>query len=120
MPSKDEIAVIDGRALTITHFLSIRRQMRQPSAESAYWLGLASLALEKDAKTKGKTFSLLDALLLSRYAIGDISRLEASAVLQAYFEPVAVPSTQEDVKKAVDQLLKRSWIQNGLIPISQL
>lgn len=108
-PTKDQVALVDGRPLTLTDFLAIRERLKTPSSEQAYWVGIATLALQSEARSRGHDISLQNTYDVARYAIGDIIALEAQSSLNTYFNGKQVPPPEE-VKRQIDTITKNSVI----------
>ena len=120
IPTKDVVASVNGEPFTLADFLMIRNQLRQPSNSKTYWLGISSLAILKAPTSQGKSLTLQDAYQISRYAIGELTRLEVQSELKLLFDQEKELPSPEVVKVRIDQMVAQSWIQPGLVSLSQI
>ncbi len=120
LPTAEKIAIVDGIPFTITDLINIRKQLRDPSSETAYWIGVGSLAIRKEAANQGKTLSLLESTRLSRYAMNDLSLVEVEPELRLFYPKKRQLPTPAEVKEAINRLIEKAWIQRGLLPLSHL
>jgi hypothetical protein len=118
LPTKDEVARVDGRPLTIQDFLTIRSRLQNPSDATALWVGISSIALQNNAHSRGRSIQPEYAIDIARYAVGDLQSFSADESLKEYFpESQDVPSP-ESVKKEIDALTQRSLVQKSSRPLS--
>ncbi len=120
MPTPEEVALVDGVPFTLADFLTIRSNLHNPSSETAYWIGVGSLAVRREAANQGRKLGLLESSRLTRYAAGELSVIEAEADLRLFYPEKKNLPTPGEVKEMVNQLIERSWVQKGLIPISRI
>src|SRR5687767_9750617 len=79
LPTKDEVARVNGRPLSLQDFLTIRENLNEPSNQKAFWIGTAALALQDDRRSQGKEVTFRAAFELARYAMNDISVIQAAS-----------------------------------------
>lgn len=110
LPSKDDVALIDGRALTLTAFSSLKAEIPKASTESLLWLGLGSMALQNHARAQGRELPALLALNIARYAAGELTGEAAHGALEALYGRTLTPPTPQAVRQQIDQLLRNATI----------
>jgi hypothetical protein len=119
VPTKDEVARVNGYPLTVTDFLTIRAKLQNSSAEDALWVGISLIVLQTEGKVRGKEIRPQSAFNIARYALGDLSRFGAAESLRDFYpEPQNLPSPEE-VKREIDSLASRSFVQRNPQSLSQ-
>lgn len=118
-PTKDEVAVVSGRPLSIRDFLVIRSQMPTQTAETALWTGIAMLSLQTETKNKGREISLQSALHVARYAAHDLSPDNAQIGLKEYYAQSKDFPSPDEVKKEIESITQKLVIRRNPQPLSQ-
>jgi hypothetical protein len=120
LPTKDEVAVVNGRPITIDHYLTIRHFLNTTSAETILWVCIATIAIQNEAQSRNRELSPSHALEIARYAIGEMAEQEASGSLQEFYGPsVAIPVPAQ-VLKDIESLTNRSVIHKNHQALSML
>ena len=112
-PTKDEVVLVDGRALSISGFYALRTQLKNPSTEAVIWVAVATLTLQNETRGRGGELSTPEAAEIARYALGELTLNEARKSLRGYFrEPAALPSPDQ-TKREVERLVSLSNVQRN-------
>lgn len=111
--SKDEIASVNGNSLTLSTFLSIRSNMKEPSIETAYWIGVGGIVLLEEAHRQGKLISGQTALEIARYAVGDLDLAHASTPLTEYYGKQATFPAPSTVRTEIEGHMNRAVIMRN-------
>jgi len=121
LPTKDEVALVDGRPFTLSALLSIRTLLQKPTTETAYWIGISGLLLEQRASSEGGSLSLETATEIARYAIGDINAAQASSQAKKFLSRSSFRQAllePNEVKNEVDSLIRTAVIQRNTTLLS--
>jgi len=119
LPTKDEVALINGRPITISDYLFIRDTLQSKySPEVTLWVGLASYVLLQNTLERKIEFSKKQALDIARYSVGDITLKEAANSLRVYFAPKAPELNPAIIKKELDTLIGRAIIIKNPIDLA--
>lgn len=110
LPTKDDVALIDGRALTLTSFSRLKAAFPKASNESLLWLGLGSMALQSSARSKGFDLGGQSALNVARFAAGELSVKDAETDLRTYYQKTGILPGSEQVRREIETLLQDSSI----------
>lgn len=113
MPSKDDVAVVDGRPFTLTTFMSLRSRLKSQSVESVFWAGTALISLQNEGASQGQTVPGETALSIVRYALGEVPLEEARKDLEVFFKSGGGALSPQQVRIQLDRLLMRSVIQRN-------
>lgn len=110
LPSKDEVARINGRALGISAFLYLKKQVPKATTESLLWISLGAMALQDHLYQSGIAATDEHAIRIARYGIGELPLEKVRDDLRMAF-PVNkdLPSVTQ-VRDQIDALLSRSEI----------
>jgi len=119
MPTKDEVALVDDRALTIQDYYMIRSKLQTPSSDHALWVGISMLALQNKTRFDGKEISIQAAFDIARYAIRDLPPSYAAASLREYYKQTPSLPEPEEVKKEMEALSQKSIVRRNPVPLSQ-
>jgi hypothetical protein len=120
VPTKDEVALVDGRALSISGFFALRTQLKRPSTEGVLWVGIAALALQNETRARGHEISTRAAVDIARYALGDSSAAESENGLREYFSFSAVPPAPTQVKQELDRIVSKTTVQRNERAVASL
>lgn len=112
-PTKDEVALIDGRPFSITGYLALRSQLRTRTSEAVFWVGSAALAIQNSTRARGHELQTPVAVDIARYALGELNAAEADNSLRQYFERRGLPPTSMEVRREVDRLLSLAVVQRN-------
>ncbi len=99
----DELAKVNGRPLTLSHFASMRRMLRAETPQRAVQLAIEAMSLQGRAQEKGVAIPISTALDVVQFGLGYIALPEADPSLRAYYgEKVArsAASVRRDVERA--------------------
>ncbi len=113
LPSKDDVALIEGRALTLTFFGEIRATVPKASVETQLWLGLGAMALQDKARTRDVYVPIRSALIIARYAAGELSAEMAEPAVREYYQVAGPIPEATRVRDEIDQILKQSTIHRN-------
>ncbi len=118
MPTKDDVALVNGRPFSVGQFLTIRSSLNHPNDERAYWIGIAALAIQNENNAKGRDISFPSAVTIARYALKDISAAEIEFNLKEFnFHPTA---SSDETRNEIESILNKSIIQKSSQNLSQL
>jgi len=120
IPTKDEVALVDGRALSITAFLTLRSHLRTHATEAIFWVGTAALALQNETRARGEEIQISTAVDIARYALGELNAAEADTSLRQYFARTGLPPTPANARTELDHLLSKSSVQRNERAMSSL
>lgn len=110
---------MDGRSLSIADFLVVRSLLKASSAPVALWAGIATLALQNETQSKGKSISTRTAFEIVRYALGDASEVEVASSLREYYREFYDLPRAQKVREDLEAVTHRSVIQKNPQVISQ-
>jgi hypothetical protein len=122
MPTKDEVALVNGRPLTVMDFLIIRSALKNPTDQNVYWAGTAALSLQEDSRSKGNELPLQTALAIVQYALNDLPAVEVISSIREFYigRSFLHPPSPAEVKKEIDMVMRKTLIQKGAQALSQL
>lgn len=120
MPSKDEVALVDGRPLTLTDYLALRDHIRKHTTEAVLWAGIAALAIQNETRARGAELRSASAVEVALYALGELNAAEADNSLRAYFARTGLPPKPDEVRAALDRLLATSIVRRNERALSSL
>jgi hypothetical protein len=120
VPTKDDVALIDGEALTLTGMMSIREAMKQPATEKAFWVGVAAIAIKNHVKKEGHELGLPTTIAVARYAIEDLPAAEAEGPLHEYLGAGKAIPPPQDLRHDIDQVVARSVVQRNPRVLAEL
>lgn len=114
-PSKDEVLLVDGQALSLTDYFDIRRRVGPtPDKDSVVWIGEASLLLQEEWGEKGKHLDSAKAVLLAGYAQGIFSAEQVQPFFEGHF-----PSAKE-LFSDIESRRARAAVKQNSILIAEL
>ena len=113
LPTKDDVALIDGRPLSLGALLAIRSSAPRLDRETLLWVGLAATVLQNDGRAKGRELSPLTAVNLAKFAMGLLPRDQITQEIKDYQGAQAVPPDSTTFKAEVDSLLSRAVIRRN-------
>ncbi len=113
LPTKDELALVDGQPISIAGFSTIKSSLSKPSNEAALWIATAALAAQHDTKRQGRDLTLTVAVKMARYALADLPFQGAEASLRVYYGAKGSLPSSLQVKQDLEQLMLRSVIQEN-------
>ncbi len=113
IPTKDDVALVDGRPFSISGFLALRGVMRTQSKEAILWAGTAAIAIQNATRARGREVEPPAAVEIARYALGEISAAQADNSLHQYFERLGVPPTPPEVRAELDRLLSQAVVRRN-------
>jgi hypothetical protein len=113
MPTSDEVALVDGRPLSISGFIALRTALGNPSVETTFWIATAALALENDSRSHGAELSPGAAVMVARYAVGEIPKETAEPYLREYESGSSQALTSAELRRQIERLLARSVVQRN-------
>jgi hypothetical protein len=119
-PTKDEVLLVDGRAISIAGFYALRTQLKNPSTEAVLWAGVATLVLQKETRGRGGELSTVAAVEIARYAMGELSLGEAQGSLRDHFGHLGPLPTSDQTKREIERLVSKSDIQRNPSTIASL
>lgn len=112
-PTKDEVALVDGRAFSISGFLAIRARLKNHATAAVIWVGTGSLAIQNATRARGRELEIGTAVDIARYALGELTAAEADSSLHLFFERGGLPPAPEEVRKEIDQLLSSAIVRRN-------
>lgn len=118
LPTKDEVALVEGRPFSVSAYLSLRASLKRPSDEDAFWVGTAAIALQQQAHARGQSLAANVAADVARFAIRDLGPLEAQDSLRAVFG--APHPASGTVKRQLDELVSKVFVQRNEALLSAL
>ena len=77
MPTKDEVARVNGIPFTLSEFVSIRKSLSTRSSDKAYWIGVAALTLVSETQSRKNPLNYSSALELAKYAAFESSETQS-------------------------------------------
>ena len=110
LPTKDEVALVNERSLTITDFNQIRSTMKKRSTEGAVWVGIGAILLQKELKRQGQSLAPPVAIEIARYAWGDIPALHPPDALHHLFPDRTGLLSPDDLKREIDRLSQQNVV----------
>jgi hypothetical protein len=113
LPTKDDVALVDGKALTIGAYMAIRETVTNKDRETILWLGLASLAIQNDSRSRGHELAPDIALNLAKFATGLLPRNLVANEIREYQGAKAVTPDAVTFKAELDALLARAVIHRN-------
>ncbi len=109
LPSKDDVALVDGRPFTLSTFLDLRAQLgKKGSAENTFRLGTSAIAVQLEAARRGVNLDSSAAIALAGYSLGHGSAELAAPGLKALWGEK--PPTASDALRQIDEWVARSVI----------
>jgi len=113
LPTKDDVALVDGTPLTIGAYLAIKSTVEKSNRETVLWLGLAALVLQNDSRAKGHELSPQAAVNLAKFAAGLLPRDVISGEIREYQGAKAVTPDPITFKAEIDALLARAVVHRN-------
>lgn len=120
LPTKDEMALVNGEPLTIRGYLDIRAITPSLTPEKSLWAGIAALALYSEAKHKGYILDRNHALKIARYALEDLASDAVAPELTAYYRTGLSRLSPARIKLELEELLARSVVVKSSLNLSQV
>lgn len=121
VPTKDEVLVVDGRALSISGYLVLRSQLRLRDKEGVFFAAAATLALQNDSRLTGSELSPKEAFDIVRYALDDGASPELQEASKQYFKVSSgrLPDAAT-LRKQLSLLVTRSVVQRNPQVLAEL
>jgi hypothetical protein len=120
LPTKDEVALINGHPLSVGDYLVLRSQLDTSTPEETLWVGIAAIVLQDTLQSHGKVLSSPAAVGIARYALRAITEEEAKPHLIEYYNQLKKFPSPEDVKREVEEISSKSLIQRNSRALSEL
>jgi hypothetical protein len=120
LPTKDEMALVNGVPLTIRGYLDIRASAPRLSPERSLWAGIAALALHAESKQRGRPIDKVHALNIARYAIEDLPPHEVVSELTHYYREGLSHLPPSRIRQDIDALLARSVVIKTRLNLSRV
>jgi len=125
LPTKDDVALVDGTPYSISGFLAIKNYLSDLSADQVVWMGIAALTLQNDAMARNSTLTAPAALGVARYAVDHLSKETTLLLLQkenslGYFKPSGSIGSVKEVKTLIEDLMSRAVINRNAQVIAEL
>jgi hypothetical protein len=126
LPTKDEVALINGRALSFAQFEEIHRKLGKPSLESTLWICLGAMVLQDDLKqTQGRLLEANYSIDIASFAAGATSAPLIEPAWQAYSVNSAGAAARpippkEELRAKIEALLNRSEIVRNPHALSEV
>lgn len=122
LPTKDEVALINGRALSFAQFEEVHRKLGKPSLESSLWICLGAMVLQDDLKQSlGRSLEANYSIDIARYAAGAVSAPLIEPAWEAYSGGAKRPILpQEQLRAKIEELLSRSEIVRNPHALSEV
>jgi hypothetical protein len=112
-PTKDDVALVDGKPFSLSTYMAIRSILQHASVENTFWVGVAVLAIQSDREKHGKPFKIETALNVARYALNDLPPELAGPSLREFFgETDSVPNPAE-LRQKIDRLVSQAVVQRN-------
>lgn len=111
-PTKDEVLLVEGKAMTLSGFLALRHRFPELSKQDIAWMATAALSLQAHAeKTGSPPIDVGRAVDLARYALGILPQ-GSEEFLRGHFASSAVPSAT-DFRRELDRIISQSAVQRN-------
>lgn len=121
LPTKDDVALVDGKPLTLGAFAAIRSTVAGADRETVLWLGIAALALQNDSRARGHEVSPKTALNLAKFAAGLLPRdVVADEAREYQGSSRAITPDPATFKSELDALIRRAVVHRNEQAISAL
>lgn len=120
IPSKDEVALVDGRPLSLSGFVNLRTLLKDPSIENTFWVGIASLTIQNNAISRNINLPMESAVVLARYAAQDLPLEDCAGALRAFLGPQGELPGQVAWKNQVERWVAQSVVQRNPQVLAQL
>jgi hypothetical protein len=109
IPTKDDVAVVDGEPISLTTFLTLRAAMPSAPVEAVFNTAVSAAVLQRIHREQGKDLGYDIAVDLARYAYGETRDLaRALAALGRDRVPPA-----GELKKALDEAVAHAVVQRN-------
>ncbi len=119
-PTKDEVALVDGRPLSLTAFFTLRDHIRKHTTEAVLWAGTAALAIQNETRARGAEVRASTAVEVALYALGELNAAQADTSLHEYFAKPGLPPRPEEVRALLDRLLAASTVRRNERALSSI
>ena len=113
MPSKDDVARVDGERFSIELYLAIRARMAHPTQKSVLWAGTTTLSLMRQSELTGHALSLGEAMTCALYSLGELPMERAMPALTKYTGGTGLATSPQILKESFNQLVARVVVQKN-------
>jgi hypothetical protein len=121
LPTKDDVALVNGRPLTINAFRWVRSLVRKDrSPGNVFWIGTAALALATDRAPAPDALPSRESLEVALYAAGELPLDAALRSLAAILPDLGARPSPESVRARLDALLARAAVQKNAQLLAEL
>lgn len=120
VPSKDELAKINGRALNLSAALHLKSEMPTATAESVLWVGLGAIALQESLKSQSIFITDHHAVRLARFAAGNLPGNEVRDELRMIYPELKDAPNHLELRTRIDTLLAQSEIIRNPAAIAEI
>ncbi|MBL7715894.1 MAG: hypothetical protein JNL01_10560 [Bdellovibrionales bacterium] len=110
LPSKDEVARINGKPLSLAAFLHLKRVIPKATTESLLWVGLGAMALQESLYQSGIVVTDEHAIRISRYGVGNLPLEQVKDDLRSAFPVLKSPPSVQEIRDKIDALLSNAEI----------
>lgn len=116
VPTKDDVALVNGVRFSISGYQQIKSQMKKPSQEAVFRVGVSALLFQEDAKSRGILLTLAQTTGLARFTGGDLSELPPNPTMTQYLNAIE-PETS---RALADRLINRAIVQRNSQILAEL
>lgn len=127
IPTKDDVAVVNGRALPLAAFLTLRTQWRALPKDDVLWVAMVALSLQTDAEINQSLKEPLspdESLLLAEFGAGARPYPEVQHLTDRLnrLSPLQLSPTvsSRDYRGRLDLVLKRAIVQKNPLVLAEL
>jgi hypothetical protein len=121
LPGKDDVALVEGRRLTLSFFKEIEERLGPPvSVDTTLWVGLATLVIQNDSTSRARPLDTAKAYEISLYALGRIPAPAIESSLKDYIENTEPTPTPGTIREIIDQHLARSVVRHNARVLAEL
>lgn len=113
MPTKDEVALVDGRPFPISSYLALRIRLKSRGTEAALWAGMATLAIQNSTRARGRELDSSSALSVALFALGESDLSESREGIETLFQRQAALPSADQVRRELDALLGASIVRRN-------
>ncbi len=112
LPTKDDVALVDGVPLTLSMFAELRARLgKDGSVENTFRLGVGSIATRNAAAKRGLSLDPEASIRVVSYALGHASADDAAAALSVLWPKGAPPPA--DALRQVDEWVAAALVQRN-------
>ena len=125
LPTKDEVALVDGVPITLTAFERVRTSLPDADTDTVYWVTVAAAVLHAEAARGPRPIPIGEAVGIARYAAG---RSEPAAIREAAARFLSgngaaaspSPPSRKTVRERLDGLIRAANIKKNTAILSNL